>query len=543
MNEAPRQATVPGPGPDDERLARAISAFVRAEFMAPVDIVSSFIDLITEDAVRDRLAAFEADLGKMKSSSDTLRDVVEGLLDTSASQRSLSERQLDDFTASLRHELRTPLTAIMGYGDLLLEEAREEGLPELVETLDSLLAASRRLLGGIDSMIEFIHSGSLTTTHGDVPGQLDAADAVEQAVATLRSVFAERPAMEARATGYLLVVDDNPSSLDLLTRRLERDGHRVCACDDGATALRLSTVESFDLILLDFFMPHLNGVDVLRQLRSSPDTAAVPVVIMSGADEVESAVRCIEAGADDVMQKPLDPILLRTRISALIERKTLRDREQAYVAQLRHERERSEALLRSMLPGPVVERLRGGETVIADHFDAATILFCDIVGFTTLASRLPAARTIALLNLVFSNLDALAKANGLEKIKTIGDAYLVAGGLPNPRPDHALAVARMAVAIPEAVAAAGRSSGEQLEARVGMHTGPVAAGVIGTDKFVYDVWGDTVNVASRMETHGVPGRVHVTEDVRVALGDAFLYEPLPPMTVKGKGAMQTFLIK
>lgn len=543
MTTAPSTPVAIVPGLDDERLARAISAFVRAEFMAPVDIVSSFIDLVMEDAARDRLAAFEADLAKMKSSSQTLSAVVEGLLDASAAQRSLSEQQLDDFTAMLRHELRTPITAIMGYGELLLEEAREEGLPNLVETLDSLLAASRRLLGGIDAMIDFIHSGSIAAHHDTVaPGQADAVDAMEQAVASLRSVFAERPAVQGRATGYLLVVDDNPSSLDLLTRRLERDGHRVCSCGDGEAALRIAAAESFDLILLDFLMPHLNGVDVLRQLRSAPATAAVPVVIMSGADEVESAVRCIEAGADDVMQKPLDPILLRTRISALIERKVLRDREQAYVAELRVERERSEALLRSMLPGPVVERLRGGETVIADHFEAATILFCDIVGFTALAGRLPAARTIALLNHVFSNLDALAKANGLEKIKTIGDAYLVAGGLPNPRPDHALAVARMAVAIPEAVAAAGRSAGEDLAARVGMHTGPVAAGVIGTDKFVYDVWGDTVNVASRMETHGVPGRVHVTAEVRAALGEAFGYEPLPPVTVKGKGAMQTYLI-
>ncbi|MDX7951944.1 adenylate/guanylate cyclase domain-containing protein [Lichenihabitans sp. Uapishka_5] len=531
-------APTPG-GPDDQRLARAIAAFVRAEFKAPVDIVSSFIDLVTEDAVRDRLSGFEADLLKMKSSSETLGSVIEGLLDTSAAQRSLSERELGDFTATLRHELRTPITAIMGYGELLLEEAREEGLPGLVETLDGLLAASRRLLGGIDSMIEFIHSGSLTTTHGD---DAEGSDAVEKAVATLSSIFAERPTPVGRATGYLLVVDDNPSSLDLLTRRLERDGHRVCGCGDGEAALRLSANESFDLILLDFLMPNLNGVDVLRQLRAVPETASVPVVMMSGSDEVESAVRCIEAGADDLMQKPLDPILLRSRISSLIERKALRDREQAYVAELRIERERSEQLLRAMLPGPVVERLRGGETVIADHFDAATILFCDIVGFTTLASRLPAARTIALLNTVFSSLDGLAKANGLEKIKTIGDAYLVAGGLPNARPDHALAVARMAVAIPEAVAAAGRSAGEHLEARIGMHTGPVAAGVIGTDKFVYDVWGDTVNVASRMETNGVPGRVHVSEAVRTALGDAFAYEPLPPMMIKGKGAMQTFLL-
>ncbi|MCW6511098.1 adenylate/guanylate cyclase domain-containing protein [Lichenifustis flavocetrariae] len=542
MNQAPGIVAAAKPDFDDERLARAISAFVRAEFIAPVDVVSSFIDLVIEDVAREQMASFRADLQTMKASSLRLRIVVEELLDTSASQRSLSEKQIDDFTASLRHELRTPITAIMGYGELLLEEAREEGFPTMVETLDGLLAASRRLLGGIDSMIEFIQSGSLTTTHGETGAGSDQTAAMEQAVATLRSVLSEQPTLAARATGYLLVVDDNPSSLDLLTRRLERDGHKVCACSDGEAALRVTGQQNFDLVLLDFLMPRLNGVDVLRQLRGTPHTSTIPVIIMSGADEVESAVLCIEAGADDVMQKPLDPILMRSRISALVERKTLRDREQAYVEQLRVERERSESLLRSMLPGPVVERLRHGETVIADHFEAATILFCDIVGFTALSSRMPAPRMIALLNSVFSNLDRLAKANGLEKIKTIGDAYLVAGGLPNARPDHALATARMALAIPEAVAAAGREVGEQLEARIGMHTGPVVAGVIGTDKFVYDVWGDTVNVASRMERNGVAGRVHVSEAVRAAVGDAYGFEPLPPMNIKGKGAMQTFLL-
>jgi adenylate cyclase len=540
MNDAPGDvAEARTVAADDERLARAISSFVRAEFRAPVDVVSSFIDLVVEDATREGLSAFEADLQIMKASSERLAAVVEKLLDSSMSQRSLSETQLDAFTASLRHELRTPLTAIMGYGELLLEEAREDGLANLVETLEGLLSAARRLLAGIDAMIDFIHSGSITETHGD---NGEVAAPVEQAVATLKAVFAERPTFEARATGYLLVVDDSPSGLDLLTRRLERDGHRVCACGDAETALHVSAIESFDLVLVDFLMPRMTGVDVLRQLRQSERTANVPVVIMSSADEVESAVRCIEAGADDVMQKPLDPILLRSRISALIERKMLRDRERAYVEQLRVERERSEALLRSMLPAPVVERLRSGETVIADHFDAATILFCDIVGFTALASRLPAARTIALLNHVFSNLDRLARSFGLEKIKTIGDAYLVAGGLPEERPDHALAVARMALSIPDAVAEAGRGAGADLTARIGMHTGPVAAGVIGTDKFVYDVWGDTVNVASRLERHGVPGRVHISEDVRAALGEAFRFEPLPPKMIKGKGSMQTYLL-
>jgi class 3 adenylate cyclase len=430
----------------------------------------------------------------------------------------------------------------MGYGELLLEEAREEGLAGLIETLDAMLSASRRLLSGIDSMVDFIHSGSLISSHAAQASLHGSTAIIEQAIATLRSVFAEEPGLESRVTGYILVVDDSPSSLDLLRHRLERDGHRVCSCGDGETALRATAVENFDLILLDLLMPGINGIDVLRQLRTVPLTASIPVVVMSGVDEIDSAVRCIEMGADDFLQKPLDPILLRARLSALLERKFLRDRANAHLDQLRLERERSEKLLRSMLPRPIIERLRHGETVIADQYDAATILFCDIVGFTALSGRLPAAQTIALLNSVFSSLDRLATTNGLEKIKTIGDAYLVAGGLPDARPDHVCAVADMAMRIPDAIAAAGRSCGESLEIRIGMHTGPVMAGIIGTDKLVYDVWGDTVNVASRMERTGLPGRVHVSEEVRNALGQTYGFEPLPTMEIKGKGLMETFLL-
>ena len=189
-----------------------------------------------------------------------------------------------------------------------------------------------------------------------------------------------------------------------------------------------------------------------------------------------------------------------------------------------------------------MDRLRRGETVIADHYPSATVLFCDLVGFTALAGRLPAGRTVALLNAVFSALDALTAANNLEKIKTIGDAYMVVGGLPRAREDHVRAVLCMAKDIPTAVAAAGALHGEQLEIRIGMHTGPVIAGVISTDKVAFDVWGDTVNVASRMERTGTPGRVHITAEVRDALGTAQDCEPLPPIDIKGKGPMETFLI-
>jgi len=225
-----------------------------------------------------------------------------------------------------------------------------------------------------------------------------------------------------------------------------------------------------------------------------------------------------------------------------LEKKRLRDREQAILAELRAEKERSEALLLNILPRQIVERMRQGETVIADHVNAATILFSDIVDFTSLSAELPADATVALLGEVFSRFDALAARQGLEKIKTIGDGYMVAGGVPEARDDHAVAVAEMALAMLDAVETMGLAPAELLQLRIGLHTGPLIAGVLGTHKFVYDVWGDTVNTAKRMESYGQPGRIHISAATREALGEAFRCEPRGLIEIKGKGAMDTYFL-
>ena len=186
--------------------------------------------------------------------------------------------------------------------------------------------------------------------------------------------------------------------------------------------------------------------------------------------------------------------------------------------------------------------MRRGETVIADRVADATILFSDLVNFTALAARCSPEETVALLGEIFCRFDGLAARYGLEKIKTTGDGYMVAGGLPEPRPDHAAAVAEMALAMLEAVETAGDAVGEQLQLRVGLNTGALIAGVLGTHKFVYDVWGDTVNTAKRMESYGLPGRVHVSAATHQALGEVFRFEPRGALEVKGKGSMETYFL-
>ena len=217
-------------------------------------------------------------------------------------------------------------------------------------------------------------------------------------------------------------------------------------------------------------------------------------------------------------------------------------RELAHAA-LESEQRRSERLLLNVLPEPIAERLKRHEGVIAEHHDDVTVLFADLVGFTAMSAGMEATTLVSLLDEIFSSFDALVDGEGLEKIKTIGDAYMVAGGLPTPRLDHAEAVATVALAMLDEVAEiASRTVDGPLSLRIGIDTGPAVAGVIGRSKFIYDLWGDTVNTASRMESHGVPGRVQVTARTASRLESSFVLDPRGSIDVKGKGPMETFLL-
>ncbi len=202
----------------------------------------------------------------------------------------------------------------------------------------------------------------------------------------------------------------------------------------------------------------------------------------------------------------------------------------------------NERLLLNILPPPIADRLRSGERVIADRFDDVTMLFADIVGFTSLSSRLSAEEVVELLNGIFSAVDELVDRHELEKVKTIGDAYMVVGGIPVRLEDHVERVAEMALELTARVEQIQAGRDQHVSLRVGMHCGPAVAGVIGVKKFIYDVWGDTVNVASRMESLGVPGRIHVSPAVYERLAHRYLFEPRGLIDVKGKGPMLTYFL-
>jgi class 3 adenylate cyclase/HAMP domain-containing protein len=204
--------------------------------------------------------------------------------------------------------------------------------------------------------------------------------------------------------------------------------------------------------------------------------------------------------------------------------------------ELEAEKATSERLLLNVLPGPIADRLKAGESLIVDRFEHVSVLFADIVGFTALSAKKAPEELVGMLNDLFSVFDRLAEQHGLEKIKTIGDAYMVVAGIPTPIADSAVAIAHMALDMIEAV------KPHDLALRVGIHTGTVVAGVIGKKKFIYDLWGDTVNTASRRESHGVPDRVHVTAATYAVLRGVFDLESRGPIEIKGKGLMTTYLL-
>ncbi|HET6522101.1 MAG TPA: adenylate/guanylate cyclase domain-containing protein [Geminicoccaceae bacterium] len=213
------------------------------------------------------------------------------------------------------------------------------------------------------------------------------------------------------------------------------------------------------------------------------------------------------------------------------------------LAELRREQASVERLLRNVLPGPIAERMRAGETAIADSFEEVTILFADLVGFTRLAAGYPADNVVGLLNRIFSAFDELAEQWDVEKIKTIGDAYMLGSGLPVARHDHAAVVAEVALAMREVVERIARERGLVLELRIGIHTGPVVAGIIGLRKFAYDVWGDTVNVASRMESTAQAGAIQVSERTGRRLAPLYVLETREPVAVRGLGELTTLVLK
>lgn len=348
----------------------------------------------------------------------------------------------------------------------------------------------------------------------------------------------------------VLVADDDEANRDLLARILRRDKYDVIFAVNGHEVLQMIDKRRIDLVLLDLVMPGASGFEVLRAAKSGQPAKDIPIIMISGVDDTEKVVACIETGADDYVLKPFNATLLRTRVRALLDRKQSRDleREQteqlkAALLQLEAERQTTEKLLLSILPRKVCEELQLRGSVSPTYFEDVTIIFTDFVSFTSSTEKLTADELVTLLNEYFTAFDTIVDRYGLEKLKTVGDSYIFLSGLPERTPSHPVDALLASIEMLQYVMAAQQSRPNPgWSMRIGIHTGSVIAGVVGTSKFAFDVWGDAVNFASRMVMSGAANKINVSERAFQRLKDFFSCTPRGLVGIKGNRQAEMYFV-
>lgn len=524
-------------------------------------------------------------------------------------------RLIPQLVSIARHDLRNPLGEILGFADILVEEARHLGHDALVVDLQSFSHATGAILKQLNQILTVEHleatpgacdelgravqlfsqeaadaAAALRVRCSQLEGQpfLDDLTRIRESAVGLgerapellaemfeagapsfaeldkaggeigETVFFRKPAAvvatapgsedttfltrtEARpaVTGTILVVDDTESNRALLTRRLSREGFTVAIAENGRRALDMLQRHTFDLVLLDIMMPEMDGHQVLTAMKSDIKLRHLPVIMISGLDDLETLVRCIEGGAEDYLTKPFDPVLLRARIGACLDKKHLRDREREHLTEIEEQRRRADQLLHVILPHAIAEELKRTQAVRPQRHEHVAVLFSDVAGFTAYCDQNPPEVVMEHLQTLVRECEDIATRHGLEKIKTIGDAFMAAGGLIDPLENPSLNCVRAALEMTRAA--------EALPCKwtmhVGIHIGPVVAGVVGRSKYMYDIWGDTVNTAARVAGVDGSGRIHVSADVwsRVSAHVLGASSGLHPL--KGKGDLELFHVE
>ena len=333
----------------------------------------------------------------------------------------------------------------------------------------------------------------------------------------------------------ILIVDDNGDNRYTLYRRLQREGYSdLEEAANGREALERVEARPFDLVLLDIMMPELDGYQVLERLKAHETWRHIPVIMISALSEFDSVVRCIELGAEDYLPKPFNSVLLKARVSASLERKRLHDREAAHLAEIDRQRQRADRLLHAILPAPAVAELKAADRIAPRRFEEVAVLFGDVLGFTLYCEEHPPEEVVTNLDWLAAAFEDITSSHGLEKIKTVGDAFMATANLLEPHEDAVMACLLAASALTEAA----RRSPAGWEMRVGIHLGPVVAGVVGLTKFSFDLWGDTVNVAQRLSSYGAEAATYLSAGAWARVADRARGQALGPVSFKGKGDVE-----
>lgn len=486
---------------DPTRLAFSRQDRIRARehrlrLVGQIDHLLEALGLIAEELVDcPEQSALLEDILRMQRGASKAREMVVSLDPALLESWSLACEE-HHARRNLRHDLRASLGVVKGFAEDILE-AGDLVQSEYYSDLKKIVRQARDAVDQVDLLLP-----------------RESAEGVrDEARSALMPPPAPRQGHVVLA-GRVLIVDDTAETRSLLVRQVMAISANIAPVEatGGEQALRLLAELDIDAVLLDLNMPGMNGYQVLEHMKSQSATRQTPAIMISGIDFDQAALQAIGLGAEDFLQRPIDPRLLRARLGACLERKLLTDRSKRLLSQVRHQAREFDGLLRSILPDQVLLEMRNGRYP-PRRIDNVCVLFADLVGFTNYCRDADPELVIQPLQILIERWEEAALKFSVQKIKTIGDALMCASGLLKPESNPVEICVRYGLELIRIT----REINPDWDLRVGINVGPVVAGIVGRRQFLFDLWGDTVNTASRMESGGEKGRICLSEQAFLAL--------------------------
>lgn len=507
--------------PDPERVRRAALGHVRHELRTPINAILGYSEMLLEDEAPGEAAE---DLARIRDSGRQLLGLVDSILDAGRIATD-SGRDVESYAAQIEADLRTPITSVVGYCEMLIESEREAGRTAMTADLERILQAARSLLATSGDIVR-------------VAGEAGAATRVTDTSALASGVLAKlRPVggQETEGEGSLLVVDDNVTNRDLLTRQLARHGYMVATAKDGREALQQMERQTFDLVLLDVIMPNMDGVEALRRIKADERLRDTSVIMLSSIDEVDSAVRCLQLGAEEYLSKPVEGALLEARIRANLEVRHLRTRERLLGERVAADRVLIDGLVTRGIPASMAARARAGAETVVETWPTGAALYLVLDDLPFGAGALD--EYVAFLADAMEHFeDAAASVEGIGAL-VAGRSGLVAAVLgDDEEPPSTTALAALAESFLGGLAEQDPDARSLF--RGGLHAGPVIGSLFASPRPRFDLWGEAVDTARSVAELADPGAVFVTPPARSLLEESVALDIVGVREVGARGSMR-----
>ena len=513
------------PPPDPERVRRAILGHVRHELRTPINAILGYSEMLLEDAP---VGDVSADLERINEGGKQLLALVDSILDSSRVE-SDAEREIGSYASQIEADLRTPISSVIGYCEMLIEVETEAGRSVMEADLKRILKSARSLLETSGDIVRVAKQAELT-----VQG-IDSSVLTSDVLSKLHPV-----GVTTEGEGSLLVVDDNETNRDLLTRQLARHGYMVATASDGLEALEQMQRQAFDLVLLDVIMPNLDGVEVLRRIKADERLRDTSVIMLSSLDEVDSAVRCLQLGAEEYLSKPVEGALLEARIRANLEIRRLRARERTMSERLDSDQTVIDDLLTRGIPDSMADRVLAGEDPIIDTWPAAAVLCLNLDPIPFGAGSVDSYVAFLASTLVQFE-QAATTVSGIDARLSGRMGFTAAVLESQPERPMAAPLAELAESFLSNLARENPDAPGMF--RCGIHSGPLVGSLFGSPRLRFELWGDAVDTAQAVADMADPGSILVTPPAKAALGSSVVLESVGVRDVGQRGSMRLHRIE